>query len=238
MTGTTKLGLVPIAPCSKTARERDRTLHLPNKARLAAVVPVRDALNLARYGVHAPRWAMRIWVPPLACTSWVRGLSASINSGQVVEGIWDLHAERTSDHFYVSAALRHWGQGVSWKDTGVYERLEKRIANSGGPQDGCFTPADVVRRFARLDAMFDQVQREGRLRSGTELDRWRWREHDGVLVHIGRDGTPLFGGRGCNRLAAAMTIGLPVIPAQLGVVHPRGVRLLGALLDEGGGSVS
>ena len=209
-------------------RERQgRILNAGKKARIAATIPVRDAMNVVRYGVHAPRWAMRIWVPPLACISWAPWLGASVNSGRVVEGSWDLSAQLTADHPDVAPALRHWGQGISWEDVGAYERLAKRIADHGAPQEGCFTHADIVRRFGRLDQMFDQVKREGRLRSASETSLWRRRERNGVLVHIGRDGAPLFGGRGCNRLAAAMTLRLPIVPAQLGVVHPEGVRFLG-----------
>ena len=190
-----------------------------------AAIPFRDVASIVRYGRHAPRWGRRIWVPPAACTGWIRGFP-SVQSGRVIAGDWDLEVERTIDHPDVAAAVAHWRDGISWEQAGVYARLARRIAAYGGVRDGCLTHDDIVARFDDLDRMFEQVKREQQLRSSADLHRWCIWERDGVLVHIDRHGTPHFGGRGCHRLAAAWVADLPCIPAQLGVVHPDGLRHL------------
>ncbi|QBI20283.1 hypothetical protein ER308_12365 [Egibacter rhizosphaerae] len=204
-----------------------------SRARRAQVllgIVARDALNLARYGTDAPRWGLRIWVSPASCEGWVRGFTSE-HSGLVKGGDWDLSVERTLDHPDVAPAVAHWHRGVSWEEAGVYDRLAKRIAEFGGERDGCLTTEDIIARFERLDCMFEQVQREQRLRSTAESSVLRGRERDGVLVHVGRDGATLFGGRGCHRMAAAIVADIPLLPAQLGVVHPQGLRELKRLRD-------
>jgi len=93
------------------------------------------------------------------------------------------------------------------------------IALHGGRFDGCETLEDVVRRYERLDEVFDQVRREGRLRTAAELGG-SFRERGGVYVHIGRHSQPVFSLRGNHRLAIARILSLSLMPAQLGVVHP------------------
>jgi hypothetical protein len=121
-------------------------------------------------------------------------------------------------------ALMHWELGLSWRDAGAYDYMMGRIAQSG-ELDGCRTLTDVVKRYDRLDELFEQVQREGRLRAVPEVRPNTFREQGGVYMHIGRNNSPIFGTGGCHRLAIAKVLDLEEIPTQLGVVHPEALRI-------------
>jgi hypothetical protein len=191
------------------------------KMRLPVELSVRDLKAFIRYGANAPRRCERIWIDPAQCMTVVESFSRA-SSGQIIGGDWDTGNNLVSDMPKIRMARLHWQDGLSWEDTGVYEYMMRRIT-SGGPLDGCSTLDDVKARYDKLDALFETVRREGRLRTREELGRRR-REKGGVYVHIGRNNRPVFGAGGCHRLAIAQIIGLKSIPAQLGVVHPESLR--------------
>ncbi len=112
----------------------------------------------------------------------------------------------------------HWLEGVSWKDTGIYDELMSKI-NRYGSFDGCRNEKDVLGRYSRLDELFCRVRKEKKLRSQQELSQRAFREEGGILIHIGPGGEPYFGGNGNHRMAIAMAAGLHRIPAQLGAIY-------------------
>ena len=126
----------------------------------------------------------------------------------------------------MAAARLRWEGGASWEETEAYDQMLRLITQTGKSVDGCRSLDEVVRRYERLDAVFEQVREDRRLRSRSELplpDRG-FREVGGVYVHLGRSGQPIFGGGGFHRLAIARVLELPEIPAQLGVVHEELLR--------------
>jgi uncharacterized ParB-like nuclease family protein len=51
------------------------------------------------------------------------------------------------------------------------------------------------------------------------------RERGGILVHVDREGRPVYNGwSGCHRLAIARHLALPTVPVSVGVVHADAVR--------------
>lgn len=186
---------------------------------LAAEVLRRDVGNRRRFGRHAPRFAQLVWVDVAACDEAL-DIFEPDRSGEVVGGDWERAARPLEGDWDVIACRAHFEDGVTWEETGVYGHVIAEIAALGGRKDGCETLDDVVRRYDALDRLFECVGREGRLRSRRELPRTSFREHGGILVHVGRDGRPIFGRQGCHRMAIARIQRLPVVPAQLGVVHP------------------
>lgn len=178
-----------------------------------------DAQQIARYGVRAPRCAARIWIDPLACRQVVvGGLDVGRRrSGRVVGGDWAL--AQLSSIEKLRMAETHWGTGASWEEVGAYEYMQQRLSELGR-RDGVRSMDDIVRRYDHLDQIFEVVKREGRLRPRSELPGPSHRETNGVYIHVGHDGAPVFGNGGCHRLAMARVLALPLIPAQLGMVHP------------------
>ena len=124
--------------------------------------------------------------------------------------------------------LARWRDGESWEQTGIIDHMLGKIAQVGGPLSGCLTATDLRRRYARLDRIFDQVRRDRRMRPAHELDgpTDRGPVWDGIEIHLGPQGEPIFGDSGTHRLAMAHVLGLPRIPALLGFVNEEAIAHL------------
>lgn len=188
--------------------------RLPHRLR----PPVRDAATIARHGRGAPRYAERIWVDPAELDEYVPDVRRWW-SGRVLGGGWDTVRARVDEHPKVRVCDDRWRHGRSWAQAGAYAQMLRLIEERGRPKDGCADLDDIVRRYRRLDTVFEQVRAEGRLRTRAEAAPGEYRELGGVLVNIDRHGRPVAGGGGWHRLAMARLLELPLIPAQVGVVH-------------------
>ncbi len=78
---------------------------------------------------------------------------------------------------------------------------------------------DITRRYRKLDEIFEEVKRSNKLSTRAELSHVHFREVGGVLFHIDRNLKPVLGLWGCHRYAMAVAAELPLMPAQVGVVH-------------------
>jgi len=184
------------------------------------VCPMRDAWNILRYGPDAPRFAQRIWVDPRVIEGRIRGRFHRCQSGQVIGGDWDLDPRPVGGTTAARHCHLHFVQGVPWDATGAHEmhlrRARQRLKN---PDDSDSALEDIAKRYEQLDYLFEDARREGRLRTRSELPGISFRELDGIVVHIGRDGRLLYEGTGDDRFTVAWLLGLTPIPAQIGLVH-------------------
>ncbi len=195
------------------------------RRRLEAGVPrkvLRDLGNRLRYGPGAPRSDELIWIDPRAVTRMYARKGPRVyrrrHSGTVAGGDWDLGGRPIEEGVKIRACIRHFVDGESWEETGIYDEMMRRIARDG-IFDGCTTLDDVRARYAGIDAMYDEIARSRRLQPMHERpDAFRG-EHGGIYVHVDRHGAPLLAGNGNHRLAIAQILGLPRIPAQLGALH-------------------
>lgn len=180
-----------------------------------------DLRQVLAHGGRAPRRYQLLQVDTVACrTALVAGLPTAV-SGQVRAGDWDLATRPLEEVDHIAFALAHWRDGVPWEETGAYADMLRLIDSRGGSHQGAATVEDVARRYARLDETFERVRMENRLRTRRELGAPGVREQGGVLIHVGRDGQPVYNGwSGCHRLAMAIALDLPSVPAVIGVVHP------------------
>jgi hypothetical protein len=188
----------------------------------------RDIKNIFRYGFSAPKFAERIWVDSQSISKALIGsitdlsrqkVSGRKDSAKVVD--FSLSANKVTPINEVKKirfCIEHWVNGKTWENTGVYEYMREVVRERGGYADKCKTIDDIVKRYKRLDLIFEQVKREGRLRTMKELRLGNFREQGGVLLHIGPDGELFFGGGGAHRFAIAYILKVP-LPAQIGVVH-------------------
>ncbi|MBV7395567.1 hypothetical protein [Mameliella sediminis] len=215
--------------------------HVPRKV-------LRDIWNMLRFGLEGPRSDAAIYVAPSRVNLGL-GKQRSArqfrrqNSGAVVAGDWDLNRFDIETNTKLRSCRMHWQEGADWQETPIYQRLVKEIATGHRP-DGCATIEDVHARYAALDKLYAETRQRGRLLPKAELPDYFRREHGGVLVHVARDGTCLRSGGGAHRFAIARILGLPEMPAQIGVVHPDAIRnghlakLLRSSFGEGGNGAS
>lgn len=177
-----------------------------------------DILNWCRYGSAGPRFAEAIFIDPGRCELQVDCWNRR-HSGQVAGGDWDLAGTPLCESPKFQHCLQHWRDGLSWQETGAVEYLAELIAERRSAVDDCWTRTDIAERFETLDRLFEATSRSRRLLTRQQLDPRNFRELGGIYMHIDRHGRPLFGGGGIHRLAIAKILRLPIIPAQVGVVH-------------------
>ncbi len=165
-------------------------------------------------------WCRLIHIDPRTLEIYVTRFGRA-KAGTVQDGEWDLSRLVLRQHPKIVACLAHWVDGIPWRETGIIDEIASRAASLPGGFDGCRTEAEIVTRYEELDRIFEQVQREGRLRTSYELGRSAspQRERHGVMVHFGRTGNPIFGASGFHRLGMALSLDFDTIPACLGVRH-------------------
>ena len=193
-------------------------MNLAKVATARMAMLLHDLGSVVRHGSNGPRHGELIWLDPSTISRATSGLDRSA-TGKVLGGAWDRDVVAIDSIWKIAAARMHWQEGVPWEETGVYDLMLAEISRSGRSLDGCRTLDDVVRRYERLDDLFERVRQERRLQPVRERSRFMRREVGGVYVHVARDGEPLFGRGGCHRLVMAQVLELPDMPAQLGAVH-------------------
>lgn len=190
----------------------------------------RDRNSRQRYGPEAPLFAERLWIPvdqmQHALKYWSTKHSGTVVAEWPAERITSVH-----DIEVVSACARHWHDNTPWEETGIYQQMMEYIRQRG-KVDRLRSEKDVRVRYEELDELYNIVTQSGTLSPRDELIKGNFREEGGILVHIGPDGAPYFGGKGHHRLAVALAAGVHLIPAQIGVVHRDGLPKLGAYRDQ------
>ncbi|MGJ8605018.1 MAG: hypothetical protein ACSHXH_12905 [Marivita sp.] len=187
--------------------------------------PLRDLLNRVMQGHGAPRAQERIWIDPRALGRVYTRNAAQTpdfkrrHSGMVIGGDWDRQTEPVDQSWKIAACLSRFRDGVSWKDTGIYDRMAQMIAQRG-LFDSCATHADIIARYEQIDALYSDILENG-FRDQTIRAFGTARLPEGVFVHIDRHGDPIFGAIGNHRVGIARALGLSRIPAQLGVIHSK-----------------
>lgn len=205
--------------------------HLPRRA-----TRIYTALRQAAiYGWAAPRWRETIHVDPRNIRALVtprlkRHLvrTTGHQSGVVAGGDWDVDLAEYRD-FQTKLVYRschaHWVDGVPWEETEIVRTYLDQLAK-GEPCP--FVDADaLMRRYARLDRIFDDV---------TQRRRLSRRYEDLVKISIARDHTLLWGPDGRHRVTIALIAGLPSIPARVGYVHPSALPYFQTLRTHHGAS--
>lgn len=171
----------------------------------------------------APRAAQRIYVRPDEISYFVPGFSR-IDSGRVVDGDWDLNIYPLLETPKMVICRRRFVEGLDWEEAGAFELMRKSFEQEQAP-DGCRTWEDVYRKYEKLDRMFVRLKENGRFYSRKKLGvKKSFREYGGVYVHVGRSGQVIFAGGGFHRLAMALYAGIEIIPAQVGIIHPRALK--------------
>jgi hypothetical protein len=133
--------------------------------------------------------------------------------GLIQSGDWDRRASPITEMPKYRAVKKHFRDGLSWKETGIFDYLLKRIRDSENDSvDNCTNRAELVDRYERIDELYENIRREGYRED-------RHSSTDYIAAHIARDGKFLFAGSGCHRLAIARLLDLDEIPVWIRVRH-------------------
>jgi hypothetical protein len=196
----------------------------------AYILKRRDIYNLQQWGRQAPLSAERIWVNVPDVTHVLRSeclvpRTLYPPTGIVCTAPWPhVEAVAIEDNMKIHACILHWAHGVPWEETGIYDYMLAMIAKHGR-FDGCTTRDEIAARYKKMDRMYANIRANGSMKPASEFNGG-FRERDGVLFHVGPDGSVCFGGMGHHRFAIAHLLRL-TIPAQLGIVHSEAIGMLG-----------
>jgi len=197
-----------------------------------------DWLQRQNNGEISPRYGERIWIETKQCTMSTKKAISRRKSGRIMGGEWDDCRTPVAELPKISYCLDHWCGGLSWEEAGAYEYMQELIRLKSGRVDGLLTIEDIIARFKTLDGIYLQVKAENQLKTAADAKGIAFRESGGIYMHIGRDGTPLFGNAGHHRLAIALALELPFFPAQLGLVHAQALASLPKFRENPGGDKS
>lgn len=184
---------------------------------------IRDIYNKVRYGANAPQYGELIYIDPNDIKFY--GSSSRNDSGWVKSGNWDKQENLSlfEDNVKYRACVLRWREGCTWEETGIYSHILELIKKSGGRADNCLNMEDIIKRYNRLDKLYNEIKLTQRLKTRKELNSNNYLEVQGVFISIGRENEPIFWGGGFHRLAIAKILKLNEIPAQIGLVHPEAI---------------
>lgn len=155
--------------------------------------------------------------------------------GEVLDGDWDLDTHKTLEELAPYRGLvERLVEGKPWQDT-AYDAFNRYRVNRDvkrgrlAEQD---VEAELERRLARLDALYERMRSEG-YRSQPELAEAGESKQlaDEIRVAIRRDGRYLFVD-GRHRLALARILGLEKVPVYVVARHPGWLEFRASLPEE------
>lgn len=173
-----------------------------------------DFRNLVRFGVHFPRYAERLSFEP---DKNMPVMGGGARYGDIISDWPHAYNEFVCEISPVKEVLAHFVQGRSWNETGLYERMERKLFQRGYV-DGCRCMADVYKRYENLDRLYDETAKTGRLKTQCEIDPHNIREFGGITLHIDADSRLVFSRIGQHRMAIVLALGLSEAPFALGAV--------------------
>lgn len=170
--------------------------------------PNHDRYDLPEFGLsHSPLNAHDVHV-------WKDG-------GKVVGGDWD----RSEDLIEIEKMPKYQGirdhfvDGVPWEETELFDVLMEIIERRGAI-DGCTCREDLEERYASIDDLYRQIDRNGyKLARDVDTSRNVKAPYDEVGVVIGRDGEILFQGGGWHRISIAKILDIERIPVRVIARH-------------------
>lgn len=155
-----------------------------------------------------------------------------IDANTTKGGDWDKHGEEFSEDKWVKSLCNRFEEGVSWTEIEEVRETIRRTENGEVKWHGCRSREDVYDRCERLDAIYENILKQG-YKSQAELlgladpNNITWRHfiwfkscYDEISVDIARDGTLLFVD-GRHRLALATIAGVDRVPVRIVVRHER-----------------
>ena len=199
-----------------------------------------DFRNKLKYGEATPNRYQLFWVNPqniqLSTKYFILSDTKILNSGNDIDqnefmkfrnkfisnGDWDKETTDLMDCSIISRAIEHYSTGKSWDKVGENDWFNSRIAELG-VQDGCLMESDVKERLNRLDALFSSIKQHGQIFIRKKINKYSFRELDGIGIGVNRSGEIIWIADGAHRLSAALILKLEYIPVCLMIIHEKAV---------------
>ena len=119
-----------------------------------------DLRNRAKFGKFAPKYADKLLIDPNQVNYFSRAGFKRCDSGLVVSGDWDLKIEPLKNNKKIEIVYARISSGASWYDVGAVENMLRIIKYSPG-EDGCYSEADVMLRYKKLDELIENLRAGG-----------------------------------------------------------------------------
>lgn len=158
----------------------------------------RGTYNKIRYGSNAPFFRQTIYINPSLVTELVVIPHSRLMSGTIVKSnlIFD-YKTKLHDHYKFRYMLDRY---VNLNDS-----------NQLNIEEG--------RSWDEIDRLFNSIRQNG-------VKEELMKHGDGIIIHFDKNGVPLFGGGGFHRLSIAKILNIPIIPAEIGLVHYEALKIV------------
>ena len=151
----------------------------------------------------------------------ISGLSRQEASGVIID--WDLiqNVESLHNDFRFRYSFGRWAEDKTWSELGVYEYMKNETIKYRN-----MSQEQLEERYINFDKLFHEIKSDGRLKTRKEINKMNFREKDGILIHVGKNGKLYFGGIGFHRFSIAKILKLEKIHACIGVVAKDAINTL------------
>jgi hypothetical protein len=192
-------------------------------------IHAQDIKNKLKYGLNAPLHLERIWINPQQINSFIpkeeikriTGKNRQESSGMIIDGSEIRVMTPLEEDFRFRYSRERWKENKEWHEIGVFEYMKTETIKYVD-----YSQAQLEVRYETFDKLFEEIKKDGRIKTRQEINPSNFREQDGILVHIGKDGELFFGGIGFHRFSIAKVLDLQIIPACIGLVDKNSIHLL------------
>ncbi len=185
---------------------------IPNRTTM--LYKARNLKNMCSHGIKCPKAQDLVVVNTSDVKTRLTGIK-KIDSGRILGGSWDEKAISLFDNLPTNRtfelALKKFDKDQSWLDSEAFDYACKKLHSKG------YKIEEIYEKYRNLDKIEEIIRSTHQL--PRSLEHKGRREINGVYIHIGRSGQPIFGGGGSHRLAMAIRLNVKKIPVQIGLIH-------------------
>jgi len=190
----------------------------------------RDIKNKILYGIKAPLKFERIYVKTEEIKKRIYGIDYS-ESALIFNHKWPTEREiLIMEEEYTKLIVNKYENDLSWEESGYIENRMSMI-KKGFLRDGVISKEIILNRCKSWDAIYNEVKKTGRMKSRKDIDKYPFRERGGIMISISDKGELIKTGQGNHRLLIAKILNVPVIPAQIGLVHVNSMGILNEIRE-------
>jgi hypothetical protein len=207
---------------------KPRSLEMLWKASCYRRAFAQDLKQFFQYGFGVPKFCETVFVDTRNINFWLPPTGDWWSeSGRLLSGDWEQGIEPLSSNRTLTYARMHFQEGHDWLEirekllsegsAGIPEFavLENLVSKSESKR------SESQRRLMSYEKLYSELSESRSLKARSELEVPHFREHGGILIHFDSMGRLIFGARGNHRFAISKLLELSIIPAMVGLVHPK-----------------